>query len=193
MRLTGDRPGSILNTDPSTMKSRRAIPARTRLFTRLLTLFALVLPFTARSADPAARPASKGAGMDLIGTMIFEMDRNADRRVDRREFDTGTLEGFQEMDADRDGRIVGAEIDALGNRMAETLGIGAVAAKAGTALMHFVLMTMDKDSDRALSRDEYLAGSQAVFGKLDADADGSVDAPEVSQLPLRLLGIKPWK
>jgi Ca2+-binding EF-hand superfamily protein len=48
-------------------------------------------------------------------------------------------------------------------------------------------MSLDKDSDKLVSRKEFSDGGEAMFKKLDADSDGQVTKAELVELPTRLL------
>ena len=79
---------------------------------------------------------------------------------------------FESMDADSDGSIRAAEIDA--SHGAES----AVWAKHRMSSAEKIKQ-LDADNDGALSRAEYAAGSQKMFKKLDLDSDGTLTAAEM--------------
>lgn len=101
---------------------------------------------------------------------------------------------FAELDADGDGQVTTAEMDAYGKARfdeADTDGNGTLSAEEMAARveqkMHERmaqgaaerLRVMDEDGDGALSYDE-MAGARSgrMFRRIDADGDGSISADE---------------
>ena len=135
-------------------------------------------------AAPNAHAAIPGADL-LVGLIAREFDSNADDVIDAGEWQSGCLVGFEQMDANQDGSISAAEIEALQAPIGEEIGDlgGAVAA----ILIKKILMTLDKNGDMLVSKQEYLAGCETIFKKLDANGDGQLTKAELAELPTRLL------
>ena len=79
---------------------------------------------------------------------------------------------FGAMDADHDGRVTAAEINA--GHGAERIAWARKSMSADDKVRSF-----DRDKDGALSAKEYADGSQAMFNKLDANGDGYLKAAEI--------------
>jgi Ca2+-binding EF-hand superfamily protein len=125
-------------------------------------------------------------GMDQLADLIIkEFDLNADGYLDQEEWESGVSKEFAEIDTNADGRITISEIDDLVNPLREE--IGETAAKVVVALIKPLMMTLDKNGDRIISKEEYLDGCNAIFKKLDANHDGRISRAELEDLPLRLL------
>ena len=133
---------------------------------------------------PAVFSAIPGADA-LINLITKEFDANADDLIDTGEWQNGCLRGFDEMDTNQDGSISAAEIEGLKGPISEE--IGDFGASVSVLLIKQILMTLDKNGDMLISKQEYLAGCEAFFKKLDANGDGQLSKAEVAELPIRLL------
>lgn len=136
----------------------------------------------------AAAPVSQAAipGADLLVNLITkEFDSNADGIIDAGEWQSGCLLGFDQMDANQDGSISVAEIDALKGPIAEEMGD--FGASVAVVLIKQILMALDKNGDKLISREEYSTGCEAFFKKLDANGDGQVSKAELAEMPTKLL------
>ncbi len=144
-------------------------------------VLALLVLLTGASFSPAAIP-----GADLLVKLISkEFDTNGDEKIDAGEWQAGCLGGFDQMDANSDGSISVAEIDALKGPIAEELGdFGATVA---VTLIKKILLALDKDGDMLISRKEYSDGCEAFFKKLDANGDGQISMAELADMPVKLL------
>jgi len=117
-------------------------------------------------------------GKNLIQTL----DANKDGKVSRDESSKAAVERanrrFDQLDADKDGFITQAEIDAARDKMrsevrGEMSRRGAENWKAA-----------DKDGDGAISRSEAEAGMPMLFRRfdqLDANKDGKISRDEMPQ------------
>lgn len=123
--------------------------ARPNPASRLIPLAAAVLFFQGAAVAPAraADPAE-----DFAIT-----DRNSDGFIDRGEFYERMVEQYFFADADRDGRLVPAEL----------AGVPAEVFKGA-----------DRDGDGALSLPEFTEAREADFGKADANRDGLLSRAE---------------
>jgi len=136
------------------------------------------------AATPTAPAAIPGADL-LVGLIAREFDANADGVIDAGEWQSGCLGGFDQMDANQDGSISVAEIEALQAPIGEE--IGDFGASVAVVLIKKILMALDKNGDMLVSKQEYLAGCEAIFKKLDANGDGQLTKAELAELPTRLL------
>ena len=118
-------------------------------------------------------PVSAGGGPDCQEKMThMNVEGGGDGQISAAEHAAGADKRFQTMDADKDGRITAAEIDA---------SHGAESAAWAKHRMSSVdkIRKLDSDNDGALTRAEYAAGSQKMFSKLDVDGDGNLTAAEM--------------
>lgn len=131
-----------------------------------------------------SQAAVPGADL-LVGLISKHFDSNSDGSIDTGEWQGGMAASFDDMDANGDGSISGDDVDALKKTISEETGdIGATIA---VALIRQIVMSLDKDSDKLVSRKEFSDGGEAMFKKLDADSDGQVTKAELVELPTRLL------
>ena len=140
---------------------------------RSLTLSALcVLSLSILAQTPAPPPATSGqdpqptasvrrkGGKGQGGKFMKKMDANADGKIARDEW-TGKPEGFDKLDADKDGFLTAAEIREV------TRDKGADMFKQ-----------FDANSDGKIARDEWSQKSRA-FDRMDANADGFLTPDEL--------------
>lgn len=120
---------------------------RTPLFRLPVLIAALLLP---GAAGVSARAA--GPGEDFAIT-----DRNSDGFVDRGEFYERMVEQFFFADADRDGRLVPAEL---------------------TGLPPGVFQGADRNGDGALGLTEFTEARGVDFGQADTNSDGLLSRAE---------------
>ncbi len=131
-----------------------------------------------------AHAAVPGADL-LVGLISKHFDANSDGVVEAGEWQSGMNESFDELDEDGGGSIAMDEVDALKSSLSEDTGeLGAALA---IALIKQIVLGLDKDADKLVSRKEFGEGGEAMFKKLDADTDGKVTKAELAELPARLL------
>jgi Ca2+-binding EF-hand superfamily protein len=147
-------------------------------------IFAAVcaLSLTPSQSARAGIPGSEA----LVGLILEEMDLNADGIIDAGEWQSGTAKGFEEIDTNHDGNITEQEIDALSGPISETTGD--IGAKLAVVLIKKLMMSLDTNGDKIISKAEYTKGCEAIFKKLDANHDGQISKEELTDLPLKLLG-----
>ena len=112
------------------------------------------------------------------GQMFEEMDANKDGKVTKDEFlashDKMTGARFGRLDKNGDGSIGKDEIPA------PPPGAG---GEGGRPRFMPDLSKMDKDGNGSISKDEFTAGSKEMglerFGKMDKDGDGAISKEEV--------------
>ena len=103
----------------------------------------------------------------------MNVEGNGDGQISAAEHAAGADKRFEMMDADKDGKVTAAEIDA---------SHGAESAAWAKHQMSSAdkIRKLDSDNDGALTRAEYADGSQKMFSKLDVDGDGNLTAAEMS-------------
>ena len=111
---------------------------------------------TGQAPPTTAPPHSQGHRMKALK----KMDANADGKIARDEW-RGQAEGFDQLDADKDGFLTRAE---FGQRVKD---------RGAHALKHF-----DANADGKIARDEWTRNAKA-FDKLDTNADGFVTPDEM--------------
>ena len=125
-------------------------------------------------------------GADALGTLIGEQfDTNSDGEIDTDEWNTGIADGFDSLDADGNGDVVASEVDQLGDPIREQFGdFGGVLV---VALVKLIVMTLDTDKNKIVSREEYTKETEKILHTLDVDGNGSVSKAELRSLPDKLL------
>jgi hypothetical protein len=76
------------------------------------------------------------------------------------------------------------EVDLLTKDIAEETGD--LAAGLMVALIKQVLLSLDSDGDKLVSRKEYSALTTDIFTKLDTDKSNSLTLAELSELPVKM-------
>lgn len=140
-------------------------------------LFLLAFCPSLHAAIPGAESLAK-----LITT---EFDINSDDSIDQAEWKAGIANGFDKLDSNGDGSIKPDEADELQGEIAEESGD--FAAVLVVVLIKQVLISLDGDGDKAVSRKEYDTLSSGIFTKLDADKNSSLTLTEMSELPAKLV------
>jgi len=106
----------------------------------------------------------KAARMDVEG--------NRDGMITAVDHAAGADKRFAKMDANKDGKITAAEIDA--SHGAESAAWAKHSMSAAEKIRN-----LDANNAGALTRTEYAAGSQKMFAKLDANGDGNLTTAEM--------------
>jgi len=128
-------------------------------YTRLSMALGLILvPALAMAGDDKARA----------------MDTDGDGAISSAEHAAGAKKMSTEMDANHDGYVTAAEMDAHWAAKGK-------ADKAGKMKMSSAdkIKEIDTDGDGRISAAEHEAGSQKMFAKMDANADGKVTDAEM--------------
>lgn len=107
------------------------------------------------------------------GALFERLDADKDGAVTRAEVDAARAERFAAVDADKDGAVTLAELTAMLTKRAETQASR-------------MMMRADSDDDGVLSPDEMGGRRHArMFERLDADGDGVVTKAEVDEMRAR--------
>ena len=123
-----------------------------------------MMPATPVPAPPTAAPV---AG-NIEGQRAL-MDKDGDDRVTPEEHAAGASVMFTTMDADDDGSVTAAEMDA-----SETaLGANKRMASADK------IKVVDSNGDGMISTDEHADASRSMFEMMDSDRDGDMSAAEL--------------
>ena len=166
-------PGAGVSDNDGGMKSSLSV-----ILVGCLALVLVLVPRPSLAALPGAEA--------LAGLILGEFDLNADSIVDAGEWQAGVEKGFDEMDANGDGSLSEAELDGLAGPISE--GAGGIVADVLTGLIKRIVMTLDKNGDKLVSKAEYLAGCEKIFKMLDANQDGQLSKVELLDLPAKWLG-----
>jgi hypothetical protein len=148
---------------------------------RLKLFVLLVLSSSLAVTAPAALPGAES----LAKLIVAEFDTNSDGSLDAGEWQGGIDGSFGDMDANGDGHVDPAEADDLTEDIAEEAG--ETVATVIVALIKQILLNLDTDGDKLISRKEYSALSIGLFNKLDTDKSNALSLPELSELPVKLL------
>jgi hypothetical protein len=118
-------------------------------------------------------PAMAGGGTDCPHSQAARMDvEGGDGQLSASAHAASAQARFETMDADKNGRLTGSEIDA-------SHGAESVAWANHRMSSADKIKQLDANSDGALTVTEYADGSQKMFRKLDADSDGYLTAAEM--------------
>ncbi len=150
---------------------------------RLLTLFTFCMfSLTALAQTPAPLPTTGGqdpqpaaaarkggkGGKGQRAKFMQKMDANADGKIARDEW-KGKPEGFDKLDADKDGLLTQAELgDVLRDKGAD------------------LFKQFDANSDGKIAREEWSQKPRA-FDRMDANADGFLTPDELRNVKGRRL------
>jgi Ca2+-binding EF-hand superfamily protein len=117
-----------------------------------------------------------------VHTEMNLMDANSDGKLTRDEHANGAQRMFQAMDADKDGRVVAAEMEAAHQRVTgEKTQPGAMPAAEK-------IRAIDSNGDGALTAEEHAAGSRRMFEAMDINRDSQLTFPELAAGHRRLQG-----
>jgi hypothetical protein len=145
------------------------------------SLLAISLLLSAIATLPAAIP-----GADSLAQLIVaEFDTNSDGVLDSGEWQGGIKKAFAKLDANGDGSIAPGEIEELGGEIAQQTG--ELTGGLIVAIIKRVLLTLDTDGDKLVSRKEYEALSEVMFVRLDADKTATLSIAELSEIPVKLI------
>ena len=146
-----------------------------------LSLLALGLAGTAYAAempggaDPMGDKVQTKAEFQAKGAQMFDqMDANKDGKLDPADRAVHEGQMFDRLDTNKDGAISRAEFGA-----AHQGGAGGQPVSAGHGGMGMMMLQMaDTNKDGAVSRDEFLATHAKHFDMMDANHDGKLTKAE---------------
>lgn len=139
-------------------------------FTRVAVLGAVLMALAA--------PAALAEGRQHKDQLAA--DANADGKVTTAEREAFAKERFANMDTDKDGQITDKDVDArLKEMKAKNPKVNdEVLQKRNTSIKkHF--SGMDKDGNKGVSMDEFLARGKDLSAAADKDKDGAISAEEM--------------
>ncbi|MCB1209443.1 MAG: hypothetical protein KDK97_08960 [Verrucomicrobiales bacterium] len=125
-------------------------------------------------------------GADALAKLILsQFDANSDSKVDTGEWNEGLSDSFASLDTDGDDSIEMDEIDGISGELNKEAGeaVGVLM----TALIKQVLLSLDTNGDKLISKEEFTKLSDAMFAKLDADKDTMLTEVELAELPTKIL------
>ena len=99
------------------------------------------------------------------------MDTDGDGKISRAEHAAVAKQMFDQCDANHDGIVTAAEMDAATARKGET------PAKDDKTAAEKIQM-IDQNGDGQLTTAEHAAGSEKMFAKMDKDGDGFLSKAE---------------
>lgn len=121
---------------------------------------------------PVPRPNAANAVAPTespIAGLMRLLDRNGDGRISQQEHAAGASRTFDAMDADGDGTVTAAEMDATRRGL---YGADRTAAAGEIA-------TVDGNGDGVLTAAEHTTATRVMFDRIDADRDGALTAQEL--------------
>ena len=129
-------------------------------------------------------------GMALAGMAVFpgalaqtaaSQAGQGQRMISAQQHATGARMMFERMDADGDGYVTAAEMDAFRPMMGAAQGRAAgTPMGSGMMVMPATMGMIDSDRDGSISAQEHAAAAKAKFDRLDVDGDGRITAAEWS-------------
>jgi hypothetical protein len=139
---------------------------------------------TRATLDRAQRPAM-AAARALILSSIYRLDLNEDGVVALAEAEVGlrepdprfaSMDELRRMDTNGDGRIEVGEVVAHVQRWIEERR--PPFERFGHWLEDFAPLTLDRDGDGRLTREEFDAAVEEAFAAIDSDGDGTLSIAE---------------
>ena len=102
------------------------------------------------------------------------MDTDGDGKLSPDEHAAGAKRMFDAMDADKDGTVTIAEMDAVHKNAPGK------EPKSSDLSSVEKIKVVDKNGDGLLSAEEHAAGSRRMFSKMDIDRDGFLSRAELT-------------
>jgi len=160
------------------------------------------------AGSPGARPgagtpppggAAGGPGANMAAAMIRRMDKDGDGKLTKDEAPEMMRNRFDQIDGNKDGFIDEAEMNKVAEQMRGARpgdgrpGFGAPGAPGGARRpdganlegnrerVAALLREHDKDADGRISKDEFPENRIEEFKRLDTNADGFLNPPELAQ------------
>jgi Ca2+-binding EF-hand superfamily protein len=102
------------------------------------------------------------------------MDTNGDGKISRAEHAAGAKQMFAQCDANHDGVVTAAEMDAAMAARGEKLA-------AGDKTSAEKIKEIDQNGDGKLTVAEHEAGTETMFNKMDKNGDGFLSKAECDE------------
>ena len=129
-------------------------------------LLSVILVFAQEHGEHAGRGGEHG---QRLSAMMEQWDTNEDGQLTKEEF-KGPDEMFERLDADGDGVITKAEVEAVRAQRGQRGGDPA-------QRWQHMLERVDANNDGQISKDEF-QGEDEVFDRLDGNGDGTLSQEE---------------
>jgi Ca2+-binding EF-hand superfamily protein len=140
---------------------------------RLFSAVAIAAPLILTALTTAAHAQGWGG---QGGGMMARYDTDKDGKVSLTEYEAGRQMMFQRLDADGNGTLTFAELDAFAQKMGDD-------PRAQMMLKRIdALKAADANGDQAVSADEYKAAVDGEFKTLDKNGDGVLTEDEMPQM-----------
>ena len=111
---------------------------------------------------------------DLIDAQFKTMDTDGNGRLSPDEHSAGAKRMFDAMDANKDGTVTIAEMDAIHKNIPGKQPKGSDLSSVEK------IKAVDKNGDGLLSAEEHADGSRKMFNKMDTDRDGFLSREELT-------------
>lgn len=105
------------------------------------------------------------------GDMFQQMDANKDGRISAQEHVTGAAAMFARMDANKDGQLMGDEMVRMHRTMMDKHRMHGPGHR---------MAMMDADHDGEITAAEHAAGGAAMFARMDTNQDGRLKGDELN-------------
>lgn len=136
------------------------------------TIGALLVTLGLPAAEP--RTTTVPTAAQAADADIRRMDMDRDGKISATEHTNGAKRMFGKVDADGNGLVTSAEMNA-----AQPVPPGSAPREATGS--EDMIKSVDTNKDGSLSPDENAAGSRTMFQKMDLDHDGFLTAAEVQR------------
>jgi Ca2+-binding EF-hand superfamily protein len=132
-------------------------------------------------ASALAATAAFAQQQERVVKMFTKLDKNGDKVIEKVEYDAVRIRAFKRLDANDDGRVTTAEVEAL-----------AAAKQWPEKRRARMIKRIGITSPQGVTQDEYLA-RKSIFERIDADGDGKVTLVEVETYAADKRGRKAMK
>ncbi len=114
-----------------------------------------------------------GVGKGFALLKIQQADLDGDGVITREELKKARQQRFAGMDADKDGKVSIAELDAAIMKRLE---------RRKVRMRYRLLGRLDANGDGVIGKDEFMRVGMPLFNRLDADGDGKVTRQEMARM-----------
>ena len=141
----------------------------------MATLFTTaMISAPAISAEPMLSTGGYATQLQKM-EMMKMLDADGDHMVTAAEADTYYTSIFDALDKDHDGSVDAKEWAGPTNKSKLDLTTGGYSRELRSMKM---MAMMDKDGDHKVTKEEFLAGHQAIFAQMDTNGDKQLSADE---------------